>query len=208
MAIAAGVLMIQYREKMVEWLTIAIGALFFLSGVISIINYCVVRSRQTEVKPMFPIVGIGCALLGIILALLPGTVTDYLVYVLAIILILGAVGEYVSLLSAIYNVREFEKASGEKSSSHLGYHFWILPTILLLFGILALLYPESIKSAPLLFLGIAMVIYGISELINAIKLYSMRKYIRRNQIVDLVRNDNDITDAEIVEESEAPADEQ
>lgn len=35
-AIIVGVLLIQYREQTVTWITIAIGVLFFLSGVISL----------------------------------------------------------------------------------------------------------------------------------------------------------------------------
>ncbi len=232
-AVVAGVLMIQYREKMVEWLTISIGILFFISGVISIINYYVGCQKQAKAgakaaeaqaqagadaaqgaegegqaqapirKPTFPIVGIGCALLGIILAMMPDTVSDYLVYVFALILILGAVGEYFALLSARSMVREFEKAASVKATTRLSYHFWVLPTLLFLFGLFALVYPDQIKSAPLLFLGIAMIVYGISEVINAIKFYSVRRYIRRQQIVDVVRSDNDITDAVIVEETSA-----
>ena len=38
-AMIVGVLLIEYREQMVTWLTIAIGVLFFLSGVISIVTY-------------------------------------------------------------------------------------------------------------------------------------------------------------------------
>ena len=36
-AIAVGALLVKYREDMVEWMTIAIGALFFLSGAIAMI---------------------------------------------------------------------------------------------------------------------------------------------------------------------------
>ena len=35
-AIIVGALLIQYREQTVTWITIAVGVLFFLSGVISV----------------------------------------------------------------------------------------------------------------------------------------------------------------------------
>ena len=38
-AIIVGVLLIQYREQTVTWITIAIGVLFFLSGIISLATY-------------------------------------------------------------------------------------------------------------------------------------------------------------------------
>ncbi len=46
-AIIIGVLLIQYREQTVTWITIAIGVLFFLSGVISLITYfCAKRTAE------------------------------------------------------------------------------------------------------------------------------------------------------------------
>ncbi len=133
-AIAAGVLMIMYREEMVKWLTIAIGVLFFLSGLISIVSYCVRRNQYD--REMFPIVGIGCAVLGIILALMPATVDKYLVYVFALILILGAINQFALLLTANSLLRNFEKSFEEKVVVRCGYGYWILPILLFLFGFL------------------------------------------------------------------------
>src|SRR3712207_6447584 len=96
-AIAAGALMVNYREQMAEWLTISIGVLFFVSGIISIVSYFVSKKRAesesltvinedgttTSVpsrQPTWPIVGIGCAVLGAILALMPTTFITYMVY--------------------------------------------------------------------------------------------------------------------------------
>ena len=45
-----GVLLIKYREETVTWLTIVIGILFFLSGVISCVAYFVARRRDNDVQ--------------------------------------------------------------------------------------------------------------------------------------------------------------
>ena len=37
MAFAVGALIIKYREETVHWLTVVIGALFFVSGLISVV---------------------------------------------------------------------------------------------------------------------------------------------------------------------------
>ncbi len=218
-AIIAGILMVRYREEMVKWLTVSIGVLFFLSGFISIVFYYVMRRRYNRdliveefdarrgktsplSKPMIPVVGIGCTILGIILALLPETVADYLVYVFAVILVLGAIGEYIVLITAHTALRELQKTFSTKMSC--GYIFYILPTLLLLFGILAILYPDVILSAPFLFLGIAFIIYGLSEMVNAIKASSIQKYVVRNQagIVKTVSgNGGNAEEAEIIGES-------
>ena len=76
-AISVGVLLIEYREQTATWLTVAIGALFFLSGVISLATYYSARklalgteNNETEgnseatTKPSLPLAGIGSLVLG------------------------------------------------------------------------------------------------------------------------------------------------
>ncbi|HEY9550995.1 MAG TPA: DUF308 domain-containing protein, partial [Prevotella sp.] len=45
-AIIVGALLIKYREQTVTWITISIGVLFFLSGIISCASYYSAK-RQT-----------------------------------------------------------------------------------------------------------------------------------------------------------------
>ena len=100
-AIVVGLLLIKYREATAHWLTIAIGALFFISGLISCVVYYSMRKHADEPqvvdaqgmpqntdKPSFPIVGLGSLILGIILALMPSTFLAGLTYIMAAILIL------------------------------------------------------------------------------------------------------------------------
>ncbi len=188
-AIVAGILLIKYREEMVKWLTIAVGVLFFISGIISIISYFV--RRQSEEKRMFPILGIGCTILGIILALIPYTVAEYLVYVFAFVLILGAISQFVLLIQV-----------------KLGYGFWVMPILLFLFGLLAIFYPRSIASAPFVFVGVAAIVYGCSELANAVKARRVQKMNLVVEPVDEQRHIEEIhpiEDAKIVEETEMEA---
>lgn len=202
-SLIAGILLVKYRVDMVKWLTISIGAMFFISGVISVVYYFVAnkksqkllseqKSNDPEVapvlvnKPTLPIVGLGCAILGIILALMPTTFVTYIVYVFAAIIILGAVGEYVALLTNNSVVRDFEKETKIVAEVSFGLKYWIMPTLLLLFGIIAILYPQGIASAPFLFMGIALIVYGVSVLINAVKFLSARKKINRKRKAILI----------------------
>lgn len=111
-AVIIGALLIKYREQTVTWMTIVIGVMFFLSGVVSCAAYLSARSREdmpqvfdaqgrqlTGMKPHFPIVGIGSLVLGLILALMPATFITWLMYILAAILILGAINQFVCLAS-------------------------------------------------------------------------------------------------------------
>ena len=176
-AVVIGVLLIKYREQTVEWITIAIGILFFLSGVVSVATYLSARSRAdmpevfdadgrqlTGLKPTVPIVGIGSLILGIILALMPTTFIAWLMYILSAILILGAINQFVSLAAASRYAR-------------VGIYFWVMPSLILLVALLSIVYPTSIASAPLLIIGWCMVVYGVADIINALKLSRLRRNI-------------------------------
>lgn len=49
-AIVVGALLVKYREQTVTWMTIAIGVLFFISGVFSCASYLIARSRKDDVQ--------------------------------------------------------------------------------------------------------------------------------------------------------------
>lgn len=174
-AIAVGALLVQYREQTVRWITVLIGVLFFVSGVFSCVTYFMARAKKDDVtvfdangkqltglKPMFPIVGLGSLILGLILALMPEAFMRSLSYILAAILILGAVSQFVTLVNASRMAR-------------IGVYFWIMPTLTLLVGLVALISPSSIATAPLFVIGWAMMVYGVVEIANAIKIHLLRK---------------------------------
>ena len=116
-AIIVGALLIQYREQTVTWITIAIGVLFFLSGVISIVTYFSAKRNSgkvgvvydangkqlTGLTPRFPIVGIGSLCLGLILALMPNTFINSLMFILSVILIMGALTQFMNLATALHH---------------------------------------------------------------------------------------------------------
>lgn len=179
-AIAVGALLVKYREQTVEWITVAIGILFFVSGVFSCVAYFVAHGKKddvevydasgkrlTPVKPIFPIVGLGSLILGLILAVMPTAFITYLVYLLAAILILGAVNQLVGLVAAT-------------RIAHVGIYFWIMPSLTLLIGLVAVISPGSIASAPLFVIGWAMMVYGAVEVVNALKIYQLRRYVEHS----------------------------
>jgi len=174
-AIIMGGLLIEFREQTVTWLTVALGVLFLISGVVSCAAYIVSRrskdapevfdakGRQISgMKPSFPIVGIGSLILGLILVVIPNTFVAWLMYIFAAILIVGALSQYVSLISASHY-------------SRIGLFFWVLPTVILLVGLVAIIKPSAVAAAPLLVLGLGMIVFGVTETINTIKIYKVRK---------------------------------
>lgn len=173
-AIVVGALLIKYCEQTVTWLTIAIGVMFFLSGVVSCASYFAAKRRKdmpqvfdaegrqlTGFTPTFPIVGLGSMVLGLILALMPDLFITGLMYIMAAILILGAVNQFVSL-AAVRRV------------ANVGYYYWVMPSVILLVGLVAVVYPKAIASAPQFVIGWCMLLYGVVEIINALKVSNIR----------------------------------
>lgn len=183
-AIIVGVLLIQYREQTVTWITIAIGVLFFLSGVISLASYWAAKRNAEKMQgqilsdsngkpimgmlPKFPLVSVGSLILGLLLALMPQVFIAWLMFILAFILILGALTQFVNLASAA-------------KMGHVGILFWLFPSALLLLGLLAIIKPSAIASAPLFIIGWGMLIYGVVELLNAFKVSNNKRIWLKNQ---------------------------
>lgn len=183
-AIIVGVLLIQYREQTVTWITIAIGVLFFLSGVISLASYWAAKRNAEKMQgqilsdsngkpimgmlPKFPLVSVGSLILGLLLTLMPQVFIAWLMFILAFILILGALTQFVNLASAA-------------KMGRVGILFWLFPSALLLLGLLAIIKPSAIASAPLFIIGWGMLIYGVVELLNAFKVSNNKRIWLKNQ---------------------------
>ena len=147
-SIIVGALLIKYPINTATWLIVAIGVLFLLPGIISCLVYINARrkSNGTTVldsdgnvlsggNPPFPIVGIGSLLFGLLLAIRPLFVMDFIAYILGFILLLGAFNQLFLLIRA-------------RKISNIPFIFWICPTVILLIGLIALLRPMWIAGAP------------------------------------------------------------
>lgn len=174
-AVIIGALLVKYRQDTVTWLTIAVGILFFLSGLASVIIYYVNKrsvervaaaeapeSLHEAMTPAFPIGGLGSMVLGVILAFMPATFIRWIVIILGALVILATIGQFVTLAQA-------------RRYGSVPFVFWLFPSILFLVGIYCIVQPIDSASMPLFIIGWAMMVYGVVECINAIKIYRLRK---------------------------------
>lgn len=180
-AIIVGILLIQNPDNTVKGITIAIGVLFLMSGAISCAVWLNARASASKVeefdadgnqtagrRPMFPIVGLGSFLLGLVLALMPGTFVTSLMYMLGALVILGALGQFMSLV-------------GMGRISHVPLWFWIAPTVIFLTGLFVVIKPMETAGLPLLIIGWCLLLYGATECINAIKINRDTKKAEKGQ---------------------------
>ena len=174
-AIIIGALLIKFPDNTVKGITVAIGVLFLISGLISCVTYFWAKRNVSEYKiydaegklvagekPTFPIVGIGSAILGLILSLSPTAFVSALRYIIGAILILGAINQYMSLI-------------GGRRYGRISLWYWIMPTLILLTGLYVMLKPMAPLNTAMLILGWCTLVYGVVELINALKFYRDKK---------------------------------
>lgn len=180
-SIVIGILLLKYPDRSVTWLTMAIGVLFLLSGIIALISYWMARRHAGEYtitdangnvisgsQPAFPLVGFGSTILGITLVLSPAMFVEWLMYILGIMLILGSVNQLIVLVAA----RRF---------GTVGVFFWIAPVLILVTGILIIVKPMESAELPMIILGWCMLVYGVTEAINSMMVYSIRRRLSRKQ---------------------------
>ena len=230
MAFVVGALIIKFREETVHWLTIVIGALFFVTGLISVVINR--KERPTPKRPtpqplparegsnyssdnknqaaghstplphregqgggslLASVVGFGSIILGVILALMPTTFITGLQYVLAAMLVLGAVNQFVNLAQA-------------SRWCHVGWFYWLLPVVVLLVAIFMIWRPVETAAAPLFIIGWCMLLYGMAELLGALMLWKARRIVRQMErdAEQQMQSQQAITvsDAEVVETAE------
>ena len=205
--LVTGFLLVRYREETMTWMTITVGILFLLSGLVSCIAYYfekekvakkTAKAEQQEGQeeenlksPSFPIAGIGSIVLGIILAVMPNTFITWVVYILAALLILGAVNQFMNLARS-------------RQYARVPVYMWLFPTVILAIAILLISKPIETAQLPLLVLGWAFMYYGVLEFILIIRMYLVRKSYEKAEEAKIVTGDklvtDNIEDAEIVEE--------
>ena len=206
--LVTGFLLVRYREETMTWMTITVGILFLLSGLVSCIAYYfekekvakkTAKAEQQEGQqeeenlklPSFPIAGVGSIALGIILAVMPNTFITWVVYILAALLILGSVNQFMNLARS-------------RQYARVPVYMWLFPTVILAVAILLISKPIETAQLPLLVLGWAFMYYGVLEFILIIRMYLVRKSYEKAEDAKIVTGDklvtDNIEDAEIVEE--------
>lgn len=175
-AIVIGSLLLAYPGETATWIIILIGVLFLSSGALSCAVYLMALSKTTPgvsvadadgkvlrpERPTFPIVGIGSLLFGLVLTLMPDTFRDLIVLILAAVLILGGISQLLIL----------DKA---RRSGKVGWGYWVCPSLILIAGIVALFRPGWVTAVPVIIVGVAMVVYGLTEIVNMIKVHRIKK---------------------------------
>ena len=149
-AIVLGLVLVLWPEAAVTYLVITIGICFIIPGLFSLLNYFTREKVEGEPSPMFPIDGAGSILFGAWLVIMPQFFVSILMYILGV---LAGAQQLISLVSA-------------RKWRTVPYGFYILPSLILITGVMILAYPFGAAANTFVIFGVACLVYGISELIN------------------------------------------
>lgn len=193
-SIAIGALLIKYRGETVTWMTISIGVLFLVSGIISCVTFFIATRKASDYtitdtngsvpklyKPMFPIVGLGSIILGVMLTVSPNVFVTILMYILGAACVLGAINQYMNLANA-------------RKIGNVPFVFWVGPTVILLTGLIVLFKPMETAELPLLIIGWCSLLYGVIEIINAMRISSLHRKYKKMMEQDAQAAQSDLSD--------------
>ncbi len=194
-AIVIGAMLIKNPDSTVKGITIAIGVLFLVSGVISCVVYFNARIHSTENavydaegrlitagRPTFPIVGLGSTILGFVLALMPSAFVTSLMYVLGAILILGALNQFLALVQT-------------RKIAKLSFWYWVCPSLVLLTGVYVMVKPMETAALPLLIIGWCLLFYGVTECVNALVIHRCKRIVAQMAQRDATDSAEDVSSA-------------
>ncbi|MBP3829567.1 MAG: DUF308 domain-containing protein [Bacteroidaceae bacterium] len=188
-AMLIGFLLVSNPTEMTVLLVQIIGGLFIISGIIAVIGYFINSSRvrkaehraqaladnpagdgaatdtviiPSRMTPIFPFAGIGSVAFGVFLLCFPAQFVNYLMYVLGALLILVGITQIITLVRL-------------RDLAPISWSLFILPLLVTAAGIFIILKPLEAAALPFTILGIAYIIYGVTEFLFGIRFYRFRR---------------------------------
>lgn len=180
-SIVLGLVLVLWPQVALTYIVMLIGLTFLLIGLISfIIAY---RSKKDNSGKLVPFSGIGSMALGLLLLCMPGFFQAIFMFLLGFILVLAAVGQFISLAAA----RHF---------GHISPVSYVFPVLIFVAGLVVIFKPFEISESVGMLFGIAAIFYGVTDLINQ---YNIRKLRRANEAKEQIMkmdSEPEIVDAE------------
>lgn len=184
LAIILGIVLVVWPGTALRYIIMLIGVLFLITGLIAFIMSN--RKREDHRKSLIPFSGIGSMALGLLLLCLPSTFATIFMFILGFILVIGAVGQFVTLAAA----RQFGYVSPVS---------YLFPVLILIAGIVVLFDPFKSAESVFILFGITAIFYGVTDLLNQYSIRRMRKANEEKEKIVKMDGVQDVEDAEYEE---------
>ena len=154
-AIIIGVVMVVSKTDAMVLAVRIIAAFLFASGIVSLlVGY---KYRQNNQMPLMSVNGFVDIFIALLLFLFPGFVAGLIVYLIGFALLGFGIFQLIALVSANKVMR-------------VGFIGFVMPVLVLLAGAFLLARPTFIGTAVGTVAGIALIVYGASELLSSWKM--------------------------------------
>lgn len=163
-ALAAGVVMIVYKEQAMDLVVRIIAAFLLASGFVSLAVG--LRKKNDSSSKLMTFNAVVDVLIAALLFLFSGAVADLIIYLIGFVVLGFGIFQLIALISA-------------NRVSKVGIFALVMPVLVIGAGAFLLFNPEFIKSSVSLVAGIALLIYGASELLSS---WKMKKAIDEYEI--------------------------
>lgn len=170
-ALLIGILLVFWSQNAVTYLIMAVGCLFLIPGLLSLLAYF--RQTSPEGNRSFgwsQVLGIGSILFGLCLIVSPVFFEKSLMYALGIILSYAGLSEIIQLTVA-------------RQWTRVPVGFYVTPVLVMLVGIFILFNPIESANLPFIILGIGCMVYGLSDMVNVIKFRRRNSEVEEVQVV-------------------------
>lgn len=163
-AIATGALMIAYNEHAMNLVVKVIAALVLASGLVSLAVG--MRKKNDSTSKLMSFNAIVDVLIAAFLFIFNGFVANLIIYLIGFVLVGFGIFQLIALTSA-------------NRVSKVGLWAFVMPVLVIGSGAFLLFNPEFTKASISLVAGIALLVYGVSELLSS---WKMKKAIDEYEI--------------------------
>ena len=179
-ALVIGMILVMFPDQASNYFVITIGVIFLVPSLISIIAYLTNGKKKQQ---RFPIEGIGSLLFGLWLIIMPHFFSNLLTIILGFILLMGGIQQ----LASVSTLRALVKIS---------YRYYVVPTLILIAGLVALFNPTGVQRTAFIIIGISCMVYAFSEFVNW---FIFTRLQQKSTMAEQRKVNIDIEDAEIIE---------
>ena len=179
-ALVIGMILVMFPDQASNYFVITIGVIFLVPSLISIIAYLTNGKKKQK---RFPIEGIGSLLFGLWLIIMPHFFSNLLTIILGFILLMGGIQQ----LASVSTLRTLVKVS---------YRYYVVPTLILIAGLVALFNPTGVQRTAFIIIGISCMVYAFSEFVNW---FIFTRLQQKSTMAEQRKVNINIEDAEIIE---------
>ena len=154
-ALVLGVVMIVYNEQAMDFVVKIIAAFLLASGFVSLAVG--LRKKNESSSKLMTFNAVVDVVIAALLFLFSGSVANLIIYLIGFVVLGFGIFQLIALISA-------------NRVSKVGVMALVMPVLVIGAGAFLLFNPEFIKSSISLFAGVALLIYGVSELLSSWKM--------------------------------------